>query len=233
MADPGILSIIGSAVIGAISTTSAADTQARAARDVATEQGKAQELALAEQRRAREEALQITAPFRETGQQAFQQLYQQAQAPGLSSFAQTQLDESQKATNQVLASLGLIDSGAQIDVQSKLASQVASQDVYRKQNILSGLATTGAGLSGQAAGYAGTPVFGQPITSGITGQANAQSGAANQLAGLIGATGQAVQTQDLINKFFLNNSGSKPSNTTLPGPNTYGYLPNYNPYNGQ
>jgi hypothetical protein len=185
-------------ILSAGGAIASADIAGKASKEAAAEQSRAQEANLAEQRAAREQALAIQQPFIDVGQQAAQQLFQSVSQPGLSPFAQTQLDASEEATNRFLASRGLFGSGRAADVLTSQASQIAGQDVSRQQSILGGLLSSGqqaAGLGGQ---FASRPVLQQPITSGILGGAQAQVSGLGSLASIGSGTLQNLAFAPLI-----------------------------------
>lgn len=192
MPDPVSGAIVGSAVIGGVSSNRAAKTQAGAA-------GEATQL----QREQFERQLELQAPFREAGVRALGKLesaseytpfgMQQFQADPGYAF---RLGEGQKALDRTAAARGGLISGGALRAAQRYGQEMGSQEYTNAFNryqaerqarlgplqSLAGVGQTSANLLGQA-GQAYASGAGEAIGAGAQARASGYMGTAGSLGG--------------------------------------------------
>ena len=162
----------------------------KAAVETARLQKEAQEANIRAFERFREQQAAMQRPFQRAGEAGVSELQRQLTTQGLSPYAQTQLQESQRALNRQLAAGGRFASGAGLEALSRQAERITGQDVLRRQQIAQDLAQIG----GQFA-HMQEPMAQQPITTGVIGGAQARSDLGTQLANIASQTSLAMERQ--------------------------------------
>lgn len=235
--------IIGSAVLGAASSRSAAKTQAGAAQSAADAQLQASREANALQQRIYEESMARQQPFLQTGTEFFNRLadLQRGGAGAAQQFLQMdpgygfRMSEGMKALERSAAARGGLMSGATGKALQRYGQDLASQEYGAAYNRLAGLADVGpraAGVMsslgqqyGQQAGQnlmAGGQAAAQGLLGAGSARGSAYMGGANALAGGLGQYLNYQQNQQLLNR-LLPQPGMQ--YTTEPGfVNTPSYL---------
>ena len=225
--------ILGSSVIGAASSKSAANTQASAA-DRAAELQRQQ----FEQTRADQE------PWRQAGINALGEMQRTAgNVPGAFKFGMDQfqqdpgyafrLSEGQKALDRSAAARGGLISGGALKAATRYGQDMGSQEyqnafnraytgygtdvarenqLYNRQAAMAGIGQTSTNLMNQAGQNYATNA-GNMITGGAAAQGAGQVGMANAVTGGLGTYLNYTQGNALLNA--LQNRGNSPSNADL------------------
>ena len=239
MPDPVSGAIVGSAVIGGVSSNRAAKTQAGAA-------GEATQL----QREQFERQLELQAPFREAGVRALGKLesaseytpfgMQQFQADPGYAF---RLGEGQKALDRTAAARGGLISGGALRAAQRYGQEMGSQEYTNAFNryqaerqarlgplqSLAGLGQTTSQQLGQAGQQMGMNV-GETMTSGAAARASGYVGGANALTGALGTGLNYYQGQNMLNAMqtpagFNYSPGAGGYNYTYQNPAAVGPMP--------
>ena len=212
--------ILGSAVLGAASSRSAAKTQANAA-------GQAADL----QREQFDRQMELQAPFREVGLRALNKLEGAAEYTpfGMSQFQADpgyafRLAEGQKALERNAAARGGLISGNALNAASRYGQEMGSQEYQNAFNryqaerqsrlgplqSLAGVGQTSVNALGQAgANYASG--MGEALGAGAQARASGYMGAANAIGGGIGqymGYQQNQATNSLLQQALANRGGS-------------------------
>ena len=214
--------ILGSAVLGAASSRSAAKTQA----------GAAQQAADISQRQY-EQTRQDLAPWRAAGEQALNKLIPMSeyQKFGMDQFQQDpgyafRLSEGQKALDRSAAARGGLISGGALKAATRYGQDMGSQEYQNAFNryqiernaqlaplqSLAGIGQTTAQQLGQT-GAANAANVGNYLTGGAAANAAGQVGMANAFTGGLGTYLNYSQGNALLNA--LQNRGSSPSNADI------------------
>lgn len=235
--------IIGSAVLGAASSRSAAKTQAGAAQSAADAQLQASREANALQQRIYEENIARQKPFLDTGTEFFNRLaaLQRGGPEAAQNFLQMdpgyqfRLGEGLKALDRQAAARGGLISGGALKAAQRYGQDLGSQEYSAAYGRLAGLADVGprsagimSGLGeryGQTAGQnllAGGQAVGQGYLGAGAAQASGYMGMANSLTNALGSYINYNQNQQLLNQ-LTQSPGMR--YTTEPGfVNTPSYL---------
>ena len=236
MPDP-ITATVGSAVLGAASTRSAAKTQAGAATAAADAQLQASREANALQQRIYEENIARQKPFLDTGTEFFNRLaaLQRGGPEAAQNFLQMdpgyqfRLGEGLKALDRQAAARGGLISGAALKAAQRYGQDLGSQEYSAAYGRLAGLADVGprsagimSGLGeryGQTAGQnllAGGQAIGQGYLGAGAAQASGYMGTANSLTNALGSYLNYQQNQQLLNRLLP--GGGTPSYISYPSP---------------
>lgn len=220
--------IVGSAVIGGVASSSAARTQAGAARDAANAQLTASREANALQQRMYEEGVARQQPFLQGGTEDYNRLRSlMSGGPGASQqFLQMdpgygfRLSEGMKALDRQAAARGGLMSGAALRAAQRYGQDYASGEFGNAYNRLAGLAQIGPSSAGvlntlgqNYAGAAGqnTMAGGQAVGQGYMNAGNARAsgyiGGANAISGGLGQYLNYNQNQNLLNSMQAGNAG--------------------------
>ena len=205
--------IIGSAILGAASSRSAAKTQASAA-------DRAAEL----QREQFERQVELQAPFREAGVRALPELEAASRYTpfGMSQFQQDpgyafRLAEGQKALDRSAAARGGLISGGALKAAQRYGQEMGTQEYTNAFNryqterqarlnplqSLAGFGQTSVNQLGQAGqNYASN--VGNLMTGGAAAQAAGQVGGANAITGGLGTYLNYTQGNALLNALQRN-----------------------------
>jgi hypothetical protein len=235
--------IIGSAVLGAASSRSAAKTQAGAAQSAADAQLQASREANALQQRVYEENVARQQPFLQTGTEFFNRLAAvQRGGPEAQQFLQMdpgygfRMSEGLKALERSAAARGGLMSGATGKALQRYGQDLGSQEFSAAYGRLAGLADVGPRAAGVMSGLgerygqtAGQNLMagGQAAAQGLMGagaaRASGYMGGANALTGALGSYLNYNQNQQLLNRLLPQQQGM--GYTTEPGfVNTPSYL---------
>lgn len=214
--------ILGSALLGAASSRSAAKTQT----------GAAQQAADISQRQY-EQTRQDLAPWRAAGEQALNKLIPMSeyQKFGMDQFQQDpgyafRLSEGQKALDRSAAARGGLISGGALKAATRYGQDMGSQEYQNAFNryqiernaqlaplqSLAGIGQTTAQQLGQT-GAANAANVGNYLTGGAAANAAGQVGMANAFTGGLGTYLNYSQGNALLNA--LQNRGSSPSNADI------------------
>lgn len=220
--------IIGSAVLGAASSRSAAKTQAGAAQSAADAQLQASREANALQQRIYEENIARQKPFLDTGTEFFNRLaaLQRGGPEAAQNFLQMdpgyqfRLSEGLKALDRQAAARGGLISGAALRAAQRYGQDLGSQEYSAAYGRLAGLADVGprsagimSGLGeryGQTAGQnllTGAQAVGQGYLGAGGARASGYMGMANSLTNALGSYLNYNQNQQLVNQLAAQNAG--------------------------
>jgi hypothetical protein len=209
--------IIGSAILGAASSRSAAKTQASAA-------DRAAEL----QREQFERQVELQAPFREAGVRALPELEAASRYTpfGMSQFQQDpgyafRLSEGQKALDRQAAARGGLISGGALKAAQRYGQEMGTQEYTNAFNryqterqarlnplqSLAGVGQTSVNQLGQAGQNYATSA-GNLMTGGAAAQAAGQVGGANAITGGLGTYLNYTQGNALLNALRGGGTGS-------------------------
>jgi hypothetical protein len=220
--------IIGSAVLGAASSRSAAKTQAGAARDAADAQLQASREANALQQRIYEENIGRQQPFLQGGTEDYNRL--RALMSGGPGAAQNflQMDpgyqfrfrEGLKALDRQAAARGGLISGGALKAAQRYGQDLGSQEFGAAYNRLARMADVGPQAAGvmsnlgqNFAGQYGQNLMagGQAAAQGMLGAGSARAsgyiGGANALTGALGQYLNYTQNQNLMNRLLPGGGG--------------------------
>jgi hypothetical protein len=215
---------IGSAVIGAASSRSAAKAQASAA-------DRAAEL----QREQFERQVELQAPFREVGVRALPELEAASRYTpfGMSQFQADpgyafRLSEGQKQLDRMAAIRGGQISGSALKAAARFGQEMGSQEYtnafnrYQTErsarlNPLQSLAGFGQTSTNQlgAAGQSMASNVGEALGAGAQARASGYMGAANAISGGVGQYLNYQQGNNLLNALRQNRGPSGPTNAQL------------------
>ena len=215
--------IIGSAAIGAISSSSAASKQAGAARNAADAQLQASREANALQQRMYEEGAARQQPFLQGGTEDYNRLRAlMSGGPNASQqFLQMdpgygfRLSEGMKALDRQAAARGGLMSGGALKAAQRYGQDYASNEFGNAYNRLANLADLGPRSAGvmsnmgqnyaNAAGQnlmAGGQAVGQGYMNAGNARASGYIGGANAISGGLGQYLNYRQNQDLLNRLL-------------------------------
>jgi hypothetical protein len=218
--------IIGSAILGAASSRSAAKTQAGAAQQAAD---------ISQQQY--EQTRQDLAPWRAAGEQALNKLFPMAvyQKVGMEQFQQDpgyafRLSEGQKALDRSAAARGGLISGGALRAATRYGQDMGSQEYQNAFNryqiernaqlaplqSLAGIGQTTATQLGQT-GAANAANVGNYLTGGAAAQAAGQVGQANALTGGLGTYLNYSQGNALLNALRGSTGSSSMMSEPYPG----------------
>lgn len=220
--------IVGSAVIGGVSSNRAAKAQAGAARDAADAQLQASREANALNQRIYEEGVARQQPFLQGGTEDYNRLRSlMSGGPGAAQqFLQMdpgygfRLSEGMKALDRQAAARGGLISGGALKAAQRYGQDVASQEFGNAYGRLAGLAQIGPSSAGvlnslgqnyaQQSGQ-NTMAGGQAVGQGYLGAGSARAsgyiGGANAISGGLGQFLNYNQNQDMVNSLRANNAG--------------------------
>jgi hypothetical protein len=236
--------LLGSAVLGGLSSRSAAKTQAGAAQSAADAQLQASREANALQQRVYEENIARQQPFLQGGTEDYNRLRAlMSGGPGAAQqFLQMdpgygfRLGEGMKAMDRQAAARGGLISGGALKAAQRYGQEMGSQEFGNAYNRLAGLAQIGPSAAGvmsnlgqNFAGQYGQNLMagGQAAAQGMLGAGSARAsgymGGANALTGALGQYLNYNQNQQLLNRLLPQQQGM--GYTTEPGfVNTPSYL---------
>jgi hypothetical protein len=220
--------IVGSAVIGGVSSNRAAKAQAGAARDAADAQLQASREANALQQRMYEEGVARQQPFLQGGTEDYNRLRSlMSGGPNASQqFLQMdpgygfRLSEGLKAVDRQAAARGGLISGGALKASQRYGQDYASGEFNNAYQRLAGLAQIGPSSAGvlnslgqnyaQQSGQ-NTMAGGQAVGQGYLGAGSARAsgyiGGANAISGGVGQYLNYRQGQDAVNSLRANNAG--------------------------
>jgi hypothetical protein len=220
--------VVGSAVIGGLSSRSAAKTQAGAAESAADAQLQASREANALQQRIYEENVARQKPFLDTGTEFFNRLAAlQRGGPGaaqqflqMDPGYQFRLSEGMKALDRQAAARGGLISGGALKAAQRYGQDLGSQEYSAAYGRLAGLADVGPRAAGVMSGLgerygqtAGQNLMagGQAAAQGMLGagaaRASGYMGTANALTGALGTGLNYYQNQQMMNRLFPSGVG--------------------------
>jgi len=224
MPDPVSGAVIGSSVLGAVSSKNAADTQAAAA-------GRAADISNAQYEQTRTDQ----APWREAGTNALTQLSSLAGNYKPFSYSDMtsdpgyafRLSEGQKALDSQAAARGGLISGNALRASQAYGQQMGSQEYQNAFNryqterqaqigpfqSLAGIGQSATNFTGQAGAQNASNV-GNLLTSGAAASAAGQVGGANAITGGVGQYLGYTSNNNLL-AALRNQGGNSPSNADL------------------
>jgi len=190
--------ILGSAVVGAASASSAGRSQSRAT-DRATEL----------QREMFERQVELQEPWRQAGINALNRIQSGDIMSAADPSYQFRLNEGLKALDRQASARGGLISGGALKAAQRYGQDVASTEFGNAYNRLAGLAGVGqtaTGAMGNAASAYGTNA-GNLMTSGAAARASGYVGGANALTGGLNSYLNYTQNQNLLNRFMPQSGG--------------------------